>query len=139
MNEMTEYREQNLQQNLTESSDSFCSLKAETPQEKATLFRIMNSPEKRISDCINQTILVKDVYCEVVQVTNKETGEVNTCPRVVLVDKDGIGYQSVSFGIYGSLKKLFQVYGVPTWEEPVPVKVIQISREKNKILALTIG
>lgn len=139
MNEMTEYREQNLQQNLTESSDSFCSLKAETPQEKATLFRIMNSPEKRISDCINQTILVKDVYCEVVQVANKETGEVNTCPRVVLVDKDGIGYQSVSFGIYGSLKKLFQVYGVPTWEEPVPVKVIQISREKNKILALTIG
>lgn len=139
MNEMTEYREQNLQQNLTESSDSFCSLKAETPQEKATLFRIMNSPEKRISDCINQTILVKDVYCEVVQVTNKETGEVNTCPRVVLVDKDSIGYQSVSFGIYGSLKKLFQVYGVPTWEEPVPVKVIQISREKNKILALTIG
>lgn len=138
MNEMTEYREQNLQQNLTESSDSFCSLKAETPQEKATLFRIMNSPEKRISDCINQTILVKDVYCEVVQVTNKETSEVNTCPRVVLVDKDGIGYQSVSFGIYGSLKKLFQVYGVPTWEEPVPVKVIQISREKNKILALTI-
>lgn len=139
MNEMTEYREQNLQQNLTKSSDSFCSLKAETPQEKATLFRIMNSPEKRISDCINQTILVKDVYCEVVQVTNKETNEVNTCPRVVLVDKDGIGYQSVSFGIYGSLKKLFQVYGVPTWEEPIPVKVIQISREKNKILALTIG
>lgn len=139
MNEMVEYREQNLQQNLTESSDSFCSLKAETPEEKATLFRIMNSPEKRISDCINQTILVKDVYCEVVQVTNKETGEVNTCPRVVLVDKDGIGYQSVSFGIYGSLKKLFQVYGVPTWNEPVPVKVIQISREKNKILTLTIG
>lgn len=139
MNEMVEYREQNLQQNLTESSDSFCSLRAETPEEKATLFRIMNSPEKRISDCINQTILVKDVYCEVVQVTNKETGEVNTCPRVVLVDKDGIGYQSVSFGIYGSLKKLFQVYGVPTWEEPVPIKVIQISREKNKILTLTIG
>lgn len=139
MNEMVEYREQNLQQNLTESSDSFCSLKAETPEEKATLFRIMNSPEKRTSDCINQTILVKDVYCEVVQVTNKETGEVNTCPRVVLVDKDGIGYQSVSFGIYSSLKKLFQVYGVPTWEEPVPIKVIQISREKNKILSLTIG
>lgn len=139
MNEMVEYREQNLQQNLTESSDSFCSLRAETPEEKATLFRIMNSPEKRISDCINQTILVKDVYCEVVNVTNKETGEVNTCPRVVLVDKDGIGYQSVSFGIYGSLKKLFQVYGVPTWDEPVPVKVIQISREKNKILTLTIG
>lgn len=139
MNEMVEYREQNLQQNLTESSDCFCSLKAETPEEKAILFRIMNSPEKRISDCINQTILVKDVYCEVVQVTNKETGELNKCPRVVLVDKDGIGYQSVSFGIYGSLKKLFQVYGVPTWNEPVPVKVIQISREKNKILTLTIG
>lgn len=139
MNEMIEYREQNLQQNLTESSNSFCSLKAETPEEKATLFRIMNSPEKRISDCINQIILVKDVYCELVQVINKETGEANTCPRVVLVDKDGIGYQSVSFGIYGSLKKLFQVFGVPTWNPAVPVKVIQVSREKHKILTLTIG
>lgn len=43
---------------LSQSNDMFCSLKANTPEEKAKLFRIMNSPEKHLSDCINQTILV---------------------------------------------------------------------------------
>lgn len=138
MNELVERNVESLENNLVESNDSFCSFTAETPEDKAKLFRIMNSPEKRLSDCINETIVVKDVYCEKVQVVNKETGVVSSCPRVVLVDKDGIGYQSVSFGVFGSLKKLFQVYGVPTWEPGIPVKVKQISRDKNKILTLTV-
>jgi hypothetical protein len=138
MNEMVERQSNVIGEELSQSNDMFCSLKANTPEEKAKLFRIMNSPEKHLSDCINQTILVTDVFCEGVSLTNKETGEVNICPRIVLVDKDGIGYQSISYGIYSSVKKLFQVYGVPTWETPIPVKVIQVTREKNKILSLTI-
>ncbi len=138
MNELVERNVESLENNLVESNDSFCSFTADTPEDKAKLFRIMNSPAKRISDCINETIVVKDVYCEKVQVINKETGAISTCPRVVLVDEKGIGYQCVSFGVFGSLKKLFQVYGVPTWEPGIPVKVKQITRDKNKILTLTI-
>lgn len=138
MNELIEHVADSMESSLIVDNDSFCSFTAETPEDKAKLFRIMNSPEKRLSDCINETIVVKDVYCEKVQVVNKETGVVSSCPRVVLVDKDGIGYQSVSFGVFGSLKKLFQVYGVPTWEPGIPVKVKQISRDKNKILTLTV-
>lgn len=138
MNELIEHVADSMESSLIVDNDSFCSFTAETAEDKAKLFRIMNSPEKRLSDCINETIIVKDVYCEKVQVVNKETGAVSSCPRVVLVDKDGIGYQSVSFGVFGSLKKLFQVYGVPTWEPGIPVKVKQISRDKNKILTLTV-
>lgn len=116
-----------------QQSTAYCSFKAETLEEKAKLFNLMNSPDYRISDCINKTIYVKDVYMEVVVCTNEETGEVSNAPRVVVIDKDGVSYQSVSFGILNSVKKLMTIFGTPTWEEPIPIVVKQVSKGKNKI------
>lgn len=124
---------------LTSSNMSFTSLKGETQEEKARLYQVMNNPEFRIADCINQTIYVKDVFVEVVDILRENTGEVDKCPRVVLIDKDGNGYQSVSFGIFSAVKKLFQVFGAPTWEDPIGVTVKQITKGTNKMLTLDIA
>lgn len=121
-----------------EENVSFCSYKAETPEEKAKLFEIMNNPEKRLSDCINQTILVKDLFAELVDCTNEETGEVTKAPRIVLIDKNGIGYQCVSAGVFGALKKLMSVYGIPTWESPIPLKIKQIKNGKKSLLTFSV-
>lgn len=83
----------------------FCSMVPKNEDEEIILFNAMNNPEKRIGDCINLTIEVKHVFCEVVTCINRETGESNICPRIVLIDKDGVGYQAVSMGIYSALKK----------------------------------
>lgn len=125
--------------NLTSAKTSYCSYVAETEEQKATLFKVMNNPEKRVADCINEVISVKDVYCEVVECKNKETGEITKCPRIVLIDSDGNGYQAVSRGVFGALSKLFQVYGEPhTWEHPIDLKVKQISKDTNKILTFEV-
>lgn len=123
---------------LTERNTMFCSMTADTPTEKAALFKAMNNPEKRIGDCINTTIMAKDVFCETVKCVNKKTGEVNICPRTVIIDENGIGYQAVSLGVYSALKKLIQVFGLPTWESPLPVKVKQITKGDNKILTFDV-
>lgn len=123
---------------LTSAQTQFCSMVAATPEEKAKLFNAMNNPEKRIGDCINMTINAKDLYVEVVNCTNEETGEVTACPRIVIIDDKGVGYQAVSVGIFSALKKVIQVFGAPTWESPVKLRVQQITKGSRKMLTLNV-
>lgn len=124
---------------LTERTTSYCSMVATTQDEKLTLYNAMNNPDKRLADCINEKISVKDVFVEVVKCENRETGEKQSCPRVVLIDENGVGYQCVSIGIFSALKKLFAVFGEPSaWEKPVTVKVKQISKGERKMLTLDV-
>lgn len=117
---------------------SYASMSATTPEEKAKLFNAMNNPDKRLGDCINMKIRMKDLFVEIVNCTNTETGEITACPRIVVIDDKGIGYQCVSVGIYSALKKLIQVYGAPTWETPVTVEVKQVTKGDRKMLTLNV-
>lgn len=124
---------------LTSRQTSYCSMTAETVEEKATLYNAMNNTEKRIKDCINEVIEIKDVFVEVVNCTNQETGECSRCPRTVLIDVNGVGYQAVSLGVFSALKKLFNVFGEPSeWEAPIKLKIKQISHGTKNILTFDI-
>ena len=116
----------------------YCSFEAKTPEEKAQLFGIMNNPAERLADNINKTIYVKDIYCEVVDCVNEETGEISKAPRVVLIDRNNVGFQAVSNGIFSAVKKLFMIYGAPTWEEPIPIEIKQIKKGKKSLLTFDI-
>lgn len=118
-----------------ERKTQFCSMVPKNEDEEIVLFNAMNNPEKRIGDCINMTINVKHVFCEVVTCVNRETGETNMCPRIVLIDTDGVGYQAVSLGVFSALKKIFAIKGSPTtWKKPVKLQVIQNTKGDRKIL-----
>ncbi len=121
-----------------EATLAFCSMKAKTIEEKAALFRVMNNPEFRVADKINEVINVKDVYAEIVNVTNDTTGEVTPCPRIVLVDTEGHGYQAVSLGLYSALRKLMTIFGQPTWEDGLPLKVRQIKKGAKNLLTFDV-
>ena len=125
---------------LTSRTTSYCSMKATTAAEKTDLYNAMNAPAKRLKECINEVIEIKDVFVEVVHCTNTETGERVPVPRTVLIDSNGTGYQAVSSGIFNALRKLFAVFGEPhTWTEPIKVKIKQISKSAtNNILTFEI-
>lgn len=123
---------------MTSAQTQFCSIQAQTDDEKAKLFNAMNNPEKRLADCINMKIKAKDLYIEVVNCTNEETGEITACPRIVIIDDKGVGYQAVSVGIYSALKKVIQVFGAPTWEKPVTLEVKQVTKGNRKMLTLNV-
>lgn len=117
----------------------FCSMVPKNEDEEIILFNAMNNPEKRIGDCINLTIEVKHVFCEVVTCINRETGESNICPRIVLIDKDGVGYQAVSMGIYSALKKIISIKGNPAnWKKPVKLQITQITKGDRKLLTFNL-
>ena len=128
----------NLVADMTTAKTQFCSMVAKTNEEKAKLFNAMNNPDKRLADCINMEIKAKDLYVEVVNCTNEETGEVTACPRMVIIDTEGVSYQAVSVGIYSALKKMIQIYGAPTWTQPVRMRVKQITKGTRKMLTLDV-
>lgn len=132
-------KEEQMIAELNEQKLSYCSLHAQSEQDKMVLFNAMNNPEFRLGDHINETINVKDVFCEIVDCVNEETGEVNQAPRIVLIDNEGNGYACVSLGIFSAIKKLMQVFGAPTWETPLPLKVVQVTKGTRKMLTLQVA
>lgn len=135
-NEMLVVNEENYVRRLTGTDDCFTSLKATTTEEKIHLYNAMNNPDKKLGDCVNEIIKAKDLYCEEVECVNEETGEVTIAPRVVIVDDKGISYQCVSVGVWSAIKRLIAIFGVPTWDEPIALKVKSINKDKKRLLTL---
>lgn len=123
------------------TGEYYCSVNADDPVKKAELFNAMNNPDERLADHINEVIKVKDVYCEAVELVNEQTGLSNVNPRIVLIDEKGKSYQCVSFGVFNALKKIMSpaFFGAPTWENPIPIKVKQITRGQRSMLTLEIS
>ncbi len=102
----------------------YCSKVAETDKEKKELFNALESCDALLNDCVGQEISIKDIYVEEKQTLDDETGELKTKYRTILFDASGQTYATGSYGIYNVLKKLVQIYGLPTtWEKPLKVKV----------------
>lgn len=137
-NELITMDDTGLQGQLMSVTSSFSSLRADTPEEKKHLFNIMNNPEERVDNHINEVIFVKDVYCEMVDMMDEKTGEIVSAPRIILVNPEGVGYACVSKGIFSALKKLFNLYGVPTWEEPLQLKVKRVKTRTGNNSVLTL-
>jgi len=113
---------------------SYCSIQASDRKSAAKIFAALNNPDERVANCINQTILVSDVLIEIAEIANEDTGEISTVPRVVLIDKDGKTYQAVSLGMFNAVKNAIQVFGAPTWVEPLEFTIRQKAVRNGSML-----
>ena len=134
---------ENLNLTLTNPSEeqqnpTFCSFLPETAQDKAKLYRAMTNPDHKINQCINSEILLADVFVELVDMVNSQTGEAQKVPRCVLFAADGQTYAATSSGIYNALRRLFSVYGVPHWDEPIPVVIRQLQMGAKRFYTLDV-
>lgn len=105
-------------------SNVYCSIEAVTEESKKQLFNALETCDALLNDCVGQEIELKDIYVEERQVTDEETGEIKNKFRTILFDVNGQTYATGSYGIYNIIKKIVQIYGLPTtWENPIKVKV----------------
>lgn len=131
MEEMIKLEDTGIQGMLVSVENQYCSFNPTTQEQKAALFKAMNNPEKRLSDMINMVIEAKDLYMELVTIVDQNSGELIKAPRIVIIDNKGIGYQCVSKGVFGSIKKLISLYGEPTWKVPIKLKIKQVTTRKG--------
>ena len=102
---------------------TYCSKVVQKEEDKKELFNALETCDALLNDCVGQEINIKDVYCEEREVTDEETGELKKKYRTILFDVSGQTYATGSYGIFNIMKKLFAIYGMPTWENGVKVKV----------------
>lgn len=119
-------------------SNAFCSIKEDSLEAKKLVYNASNNPTHKIDDYINKEIALKDVFVEIIELANENTGDLEQAPRIVLIDDKGESYQCVSTGIFGSLKKLMAIFGEPTWEEPIHVVVKQVKVKRGTMLTLEV-
>lgn len=120
------------------SNPTFCSFRPESAADRARLYRAMTNPDHKINECINAEIRLIDIFVELVDMTNTETGEVQKVPRCVLFAEDGQTYAATSTGIYNALKRLCMVYGAPHWAEPIPVVIRQLQMGAKRFYTLDV-
>ena len=105
----------------------YSSVKATTVEERKTVYNALEKCDVLLNDIVGTEINVKDFYIEERQKTeeNEETGEVKNVIkyRTILFDIDGKTYATGSYGVYNALRRICLVYGEPTWNEGVLVRV----------------
>lgn len=115
---------------FTESSAMFSSFVPATRVEKLKFYNMINNPDKSAKECVNMTIMLRDVYAETVKFVDKRGNETPGY-RIILIDENGVSYKCASNGVFGSLTKLFNICGYPNkWEEPIPV-VFRLKNTNN--------
>ena len=127
------------------SAPVFSSLKTETFEDKEKIYNITNHPDYAISDYINKTIEVKDIYVDINPRLNRDEDDPNfgtyeDKPRTILIDVNGKSYISgVSIGIFQSVREIIRIFGHPsTWPRPIKVMPVNIKASRGNMLALEI-
>lgn len=124
------------------ASQMYCSIRDDgTMQSKARIFNSINSPDKRISDCIGETISLANIVAHPIQLVDENSGELIETMRMVLVDDQGTSYEAVSTGIVNAVSRILQIFGQPdTWTAPIKVKPVQKGTRNgnNKVTTLKV-
>lgn len=107
-------------------------------KEDAQIFAALNNPEYRIANYINKKIKVANVLIEIRELLNEESGEIETAPRVVLIDADGKAYQAVSKGIFNAVKNAYQVFGAAPWEPALEIEIKQVAVGRGSMLTFDV-
>ena len=105
----------------------YSSVKATTVEERKTVYNALEKCDVLLNDIIGTEINVKDFYIEErhKEETDETTGEIKKVVkyRTILFDTDGKTYATGSYGVYNALRRICLVYGEPTWNEGVLVRV----------------
>lgn len=112
---------------LSTATAAYYSMEINGTDDAITAYNAMSNAQESLSEHIGEEIPVRHVYVEVIKCTDEKTGEQVNCPRIVLIAQDGRTFQAVSMGIFGSLKRIFQIFGRPdSWDFSLVVKAKRV-------------
>lgn len=93
-----------------------------------------NQENEPLRDHVGETVRVKDVIMQNVEIADEDTGEVTPGVRCVIVAENGDAYSATSKGIVNALHQVFSIMGEPqTWKKPIPMKVVEKSSRTNSM------
>lgn len=128
--------------------DTFCSFQPDSMEGKVRLYNAINNPDKRIADCINKVIKIRDCVIKAVKLseernnvhnwTDETSGKDRDGFRVILIDEEGVSYNATSAGIYNSVSTIRSVFGQLHFDESLTVEVNQVKTKNGNTLTLKV-
>lgn len=116
--------------------EMFCTMDLEDKANMVALYNSLQECDVKLNDIKGTTIEVSDVFVEKKEVAERdektdeviydeETGEVKTKTRfrTILFGTDGKTYVSAAYGVYNSLRQIIPIFGNPSKDNPIKVKV----------------
>lgn len=102
------------------------------PKDEIAMFNAMSDADFSINDHIGKQMTLCGYFIHDVDMTDKKTGEVVKCPRVLLIDENGKTYGCVSWGIYRALVRVVKTTGNQgPWKPGIRVEFAQRKGKDN--------
>lgn len=112
---------------LSTATTAYCSMTVENNDDRIKAYNAMSNAQESLAEHLGEEIPVRHIYVEVIKCMDEKTGEPTNCPRIVLIANDGRTFQAVSMGVFGSLKRIFQIFGRPDeWDFSLVLKVKRV-------------
>lgn len=111
-----------------------------TRESKIAIYNAINNSDKKVDDYKGKVLEIVNFAAHPIKLISDETGEVNEVLRIVLIDKDGNGYETVAGGVMSSLEKIFGIVGMAPWEPALKVVPTEVKTRKGfKTLTLSLA
>lgn len=127
MNNIVLFNKENLERQM------FATIDASTMENKAKLFNATENADVLANDCVGENFTLVDAYIERIPTVDEETGEQKVKYRTILFGDDGKTYASGAYGIYNTVAKILQIYGVETLHDKgLKVEIAKGTTKGNK-------
>ena len=133
------------------NKEMFCTMNLEEKENMVALYNSLQECDVKLNDIKGSTIEVADVFVEKKEVAERDekTGELildedgnmvtKTKFRTILFGTDGKTYVSAAYGVYNSLRQIIPIFGNPSKENPIKVKIgTRKLRSGKESLVLTV-
>ena len=127
MNNIVLFNKENLERQM------FATIDASSMENKAKLFNATENADVLANDCVGEEFTLVDAYIERIPSIDEETGEQKVKYRTILFGDDGKTYASGAYGIYNTVAKILQIYGVETLHDKgLKVEIAKGTTKGNK-------
>ncbi len=127
MNNIVLFNKENLERQM------FATIDASTMENKAKLFNATENADVLANDCVGEEFTLVDAYIERIPTVDEESGEQKVKYRTILFGDDGKTYASGAYGIYNTIAKILQIYGVETLHDKgLKVEIAKGTTKGNK-------
>ena len=114
------------------------SLTLSTIEDKKKMFNAMNVTDFSLSDHLDEPIHVVDYLIHDCEISD-DNGEMQETKRLVIFDKDGKTYSTVSNSAYDSFGKIITIFGEPSdWNGEIAIRATERKSRKYKFISLEV-
>lgn len=105
-----------------------------TVTDRATQIKVynaINSSENSLNDHLGEVLEITDMVAHPIELEDEVTKETIQAMRVVLLDKNGVAYHSVSGGVVSSLQKIIGIVGQAPWTPALALSCVEVKTRKG--------